>query len=70
MAKTSKNKPKLWRRNAHKVNAEEGRKHRGRSAKITMQIPPIMSLLVAGMFVKVGLLNLKNPVEEVVNATV
>jgi hypothetical protein len=55
MAKTSKNKIKMWRRKARGINVEEGRRHRGRMFKNLYQIPALPTGLLLNLLKSIGI---------------
>lgn len=55
MAKTSKNKTKLWRKQARAFNLEAGKTHTGRSMKNHWNVlPSQMPVLVQNLLIKNG----------------
>lgn len=59
MAKTSKNKTKLWRKQARAFNVQAGRTHTGRSMKNHWTVLPAQaSPLLQNLFLKNGIVTL------------
>jgi hypothetical protein len=57
MAKTSKNKNKMWRRMAEEINFDAGEKHQGRKFKNSMQTWPAQPTdLLAKLLLNAGVI--------------